>query len=415
MDDEGQFGRRVRYWRIRRGLTPADFAALMNKSMRWVEDLEGGRRQADPHLSVLKLIALRLDVPLDRLLEERPAPRAETSAAAAVHAVLRQHDAITGTCDGPPAAPPTVTALRRALVHARSAFQAGHFAQLGTAIPVLLTDAALAAGQHRGADRLEAYRLLSLSLELTEAAAIKWGDTKLAVVAGHRAVAAAEVSCDPVIMASAARHLGDAMTAAGQAEAAAVFITASAVRLHDELLKRGPDGLSVLGMLHLKAAMAQAAAAEADDRTGTAAVRDVHDHLDQAAEHADRLGGDSNLLWTSFGPTNVGFYRVAAHVQLGQGSDAVAAAAAIPAEARARLPRERQAHLLTDLAHGQTAAGLRRAAVTTLLDAEALAPQEVRDRPRTRQLVDNLRRLGTGSDPTEGRLRALAGRCGLPR
>lgn len=90
--------------------------------------------------------------------------------------------------------------------------QSGHFARLGTQIPRLLVDATRATRRCRGKERQEAFRLLSLSLELTEAAAIKWGDTKLAVVAGHRAVAAAECSEDPVIMASAARHLADAMT-----------------------------------------------------------------------------------------------------------------------------------------------------------------------------------------------------------
>ena len=39
--DGFQFGRRVHYWRTRRRLTQPEFAALMGKSVRWVEDLEG--------------------------------------------------------------------------------------------------------------------------------------------------------------------------------------------------------------------------------------------------------------------------------------------------------------------------------------------------------------------------------------
>ncbi|NED04837.1 XRE family transcriptional regulator, partial [Streptomyces sp. SID6648] len=154
--------------------------------------------------------------------------------------------------------PLPVEQLQRSLTYARTGFQAGHFAQLGSAIPALLVDATRAAQHHRGDDQLTAYELLSLSLELTEAAAIKWGDTELALIAGHRAVAAAERSENPVIMASAARHLGDAMTNHGQAEAAAQFVLASAQRLQDELLRAGPEGFSVLGMLYLKAAMAAA-------------------------------------------------------------------------------------------------------------------------------------------------------------
>ena len=168
-------------------------------------------------------------------------------------------------------------------------------------------------------------------------------------------------------------------------------------------------------MLYLKGAMAQAAAAEADDKNTAALARAVPDFLDQADEHAARLGGDDNRLWTSFGPTNVALYRVAAHVQLSEGADAVAVAAGIPTPARNALPRERRAHLLTDLAHGQAQAGLRDAAVDTLLTAERLAFEEVVRRPRTKRLVEDVLLLGTGSAAADRRLRELADRCGLPR
>ncbi|MDH6624658.1 hypothetical protein M2271_002462 [Streptomyces sp. LBL] len=245
---------------------------------------------------------------------------------------------------------------------------------------------------------------------MTEVAAIKWGDTELALIAGHRAVTAAERSENPVLMASAARHLGNAMTNHGQAADAARFVLASAHRLQDELLRSGPGGFSVLGMLYLKAAMASAAAAEADDRNPAAHARQLPDHLDQADEHAARLGRDDNLLWTSFGPTNVSLSRVAAHVQLSEGADAVAV---IPTQAFSNLPKERRAHLLADRALGELQAGQREKAVDTLLDAEELAPEEVQCRPRTKTTVENLRLLGAGS--AEGRLRTLADRCGLPR
>ncbi|GHA72039.1 transcriptional regulator [Streptomyces tauricus] len=411
--DRIQFGRRVAYWRDRRRHTQQEFAALMQRSVRWVEELEAGRRQADSNLSVATEIAARLGITLERLLHDPAVLCPADSEIDAVRRALQRHDVITGRCDGSGTEPVPVAALQRDLWLGRTGFQAGHFAQLGVQIPKLLVDATRAAECHEGDDQLEAYRQLSLTLELTEAAAIKWGDTELAVVAGHRAVAAAERSEDVVIMASAARHLADAMTNHGQAAAAVAFVTAAARRLEPDLLQRGPEGLSVLGMLFLKAAMAQAAAAEADDHSPTALARVVPGFLDQADEHADHLGFDSNELWTSFGPTNCKLYRVAAHVQLSEGADAVAVAADIPGAALADLPRERRAHLLTDRAIGEKQAGLRTEAVATLLKAEEGAPEEVVCRPRTKQLVEDLRLLGTGS--AESRLRALADRCGLPR
>ncbi|WP_249375053.1 XRE family transcriptional regulator [Streptomyces sp. I05A-00742] len=388
-------------------------ATLMGRSLRWVEELEGGRRQADPNLSVVRQVALRLGITVDRLLAD-PAVLCPTEPEVeAVRAALHRHDVLTGWSQDASAEPVPVEMLRRILEHARAGFQAGHFAQLGVQIPALLVDATSAADRHRGAERLKACALLSLSLELAEAAAVKWGDSELAVLAGHRAVAAAERSEDPVIMASAARHLADAMTHHGQAAAAVTFATAAARRLQDDLLRRDADGLSVLGMLWLKAAMAQAAAVEADDDQPDVLARRVPDLLDQADEHAVRLGADGNALWTAFGPTNCHLYRVAAHVYLSEGADALAVAASIPGHAVGALPRERRAHLLTDRARAETQTGQREAAVETLLEAERSAPEEVLCRPRSRQLIEDLRLLGAGR--AEGRLHALANRCGLPR
>ncbi|UFR06945.1 hypothetical protein KBP30_39855 [Streptomyces sp. Go40/10] len=76
------------------------------------------------------------------------------------------------------------------------------------------------------------------------------------------------------------------------------------------------------------------------------------------------------------------------------------------------LPRERRAHRLADLAHAHLLAGQREQAVDALLDAEDQARDEVLRRPRTHQLIQALSLLGAGS--AEGRLRALAGRRGLP-
>ncbi|MEU8541014.1 helix-turn-helix transcriptional regulator [Streptomyces sp. NPDC048717] len=412
--DTFQFGRRVHYWRTRRRMSRQEFAHLMGKSLRWVEELEGGRRQADPQLSVMRLAALRLGITLERLIADVVDTECVgESEIEAVRRALHRHDVITGATDDSDDEPLPIERLRSSLTHARTGFQAGHFAQLGSAIPVLLVDATRAARHHCGDDQLTAYELLSLTLELTEAAATKWGDTELALIAGHRAVTAAERSENPIIMASAARHLGDAMTNHGQAEAATEFILASARRLEPELLRGGPEGYSVLGMLYLKASISAAVAAEADDRHPDAHANQVPDLLDQADGHAERLGYDGNELWSSFGPTNCALYRVSTHVHLNEGAEAVEAAAAIPAEGFAGLPRERRAHLLADRALGELQAGKRETAVDTLLAAERLAPEEVQCRPRTKSTVENLRLLGVGS--AEGRLRALADRCGLPQ
>ncbi|MFI5867751.1 helix-turn-helix domain-containing protein [Streptomyces sp. NPDC051546] len=409
MDSQG-IGRRVAYWRERRRMTQVDFGALMGQSRRWVQDLEGGQRQRDPRLSVLESAARVLQIPLELLLADGPAARCVDGVElAAIRAALQRHDVITGTDDDQSTDPLPIETLARRVVHGRTAFQAGHFASLGRLVPALLIDTNRAAARYTGDEQLAAFRLLSLTLGLTESAATKFGDVDLALVSAHRAVAAGERSEDPVVMASAARQMADAMTHHGQAEAAAAFAVAVAARLEPDLLARGPDGLSVLGMLYLKAAMAQARAADTEPEINS--VAGVADLIDEADVHAAQVG-DGNHMWTAFGPTNVAVHRVAAHVQLCEGVEAIAVAADIPNPARDALPRERRAHHLVDLARAFTQAGRRSEAVETILEAEEQAAEEVRCRPRSRVLVEDLRLLGVGE--AEGRLRALADRCGLP-
>ncbi|MBB4929097.1 tetratricopeptide (TPR) repeat protein [Kitasatospora kifunensis] len=396
-------------------MTQDAFASLLERSVRWVEDLEGGRRQSDPRLSVLEAIARVLQIPLEALLADPPTAQCTDAVELAlIRAALQHHDVITGTAGTAPPAPLPVGVLRAQLVHARTAFQAGRFGMVSRTVPELLVAANASAAQLTGDDQLTAYQLLALTLELAEAAAIKAGDTDLATIAGHRAVAAAERSEDPIIMASSARHLADAMTGHGQPQAAVAFALASAARLAPVLLARGGTAVStsVLGMLYLKASLAQAAVAESLGEDSAAAA--VFDFLNEADGHASRLDrSDGNELWTAFNATNCALYRVAAHVQLFDGAAAVAVAAEIPPTATAALPRERRAHLWGDLARAYTQAGRYEEAVTTLLRAEDEAPEEVRCRPRTRLLVEDLRLLANGAG--QGRLRALAGRCGLPQ
>ncbi|MER7817417.1 helix-turn-helix transcriptional regulator, partial [Streptomyces sp. NPDC096153] len=234
--DNQRFGRRVAYWRERRRMTQEELGALMRKSRRWVQSVEAGERQADPKISVVEGFALHLRVSFEALLTDKltAAERVDAVELERIRAVLQSHDVITGTTDVDPVEPLSAAALRARVAYGWTAFQSSHFASLGRLVPDLLLDANRAAARHQGEDQLAAYRALSMALQLTEAASIKFGDGGLATLAGHRAVAAAERSGDPVTMASACRHLADAMTAHGQPRAAAEFAVAAAGRLEPD-------------------------------------------------------------------------------------------------------------------------------------------------------------------------------------
>ncbi|WP_282793737.1 hypothetical protein [Streptomyces sp. CC224B] len=109
---------------------------------------------------------------------------------------------------------------------------------------------------------------------------------------------AAERSGDSMAMAGATRHLCDAMFHRGDGAAAVDLATAVAGRLEADLVDRGEQGLSVLGMLYPKATMA---AAHAETR---AAVPDL---LEAAEASAERLGADGTRCGPPSGRPTYGF------------------------------------------------------------------------------------------------------------
>ncbi len=160
--------------------------------------------------------------------------------------------------------------------------------------------------------------------------------------------------------------------------------------------------LSLYGMLFLTGAVVAARASK------HALARDL---LNEGHGIASQLGYDGNERFTAFGPTNVRLHQIAVFIDVGDGAGAVAAARPITPDGLSRLPKERRANYYLDLAHGHRFTGHRDDAVRTLLQAEALFPDEVCCRPAAIDLVDDLRRTSSGTRSRE--LDQLAARIGL--
>jgi hypothetical protein len=127
------------------------------------------------------------------------------------------------------------------------------------------------------------------------------------------------------------------------------------------------------------------AAARDEDR---AAVRA---YLAEADESARRLGGDANHLWTAFGPTNVAIHRVATAMDLG---DVQVAIDLGPQLDTSSLPTERRVRHAMETARALSAWNRTDAALSTLLDAERIAPEQVRHHALSRRLVQTWMRRG---------------------
>ncbi|MCA1604873.1 MAG: transcriptional regulator, partial [Acidobacteria bacterium] len=153
------------------------------------------------------------------------------------------------------------------------------------------------------------------------------------------------------------------------------------------------------------AALLSAAAASA--RRGDS--REAHAALKAAAVCAAELGQERSDLATVFGPTNVAIHQVAVAIELG---DAQGALRHIPAVQLDRMPNElteRRARCLIDVARSYVQVRDDAAAIDALIQAETIAPDELRHHRLTHELVPQLlmRESRTSS------LRELANRCNL--
>jgi hypothetical protein len=130
---------------------------------------------------------------------------------------------------------------------------------------------------------------------------------------------------------------------------------------------------------------------------------DVRDLQDEALAVAARLEYDRNENWSAFGTTNVLVHRVSALADMQSGGRVIEAAADIPYGDLMHLPRERRASHLLDLTRGHLQAGQRDQAAATLLDADQLAPEEVRCRHLAKLVITDLvRSYPRGLTPTAG-------------
>src|SRR4051812_5470285 len=104
-------GRRVSYWRTRRGLTRQQFADLVGRSMSWVDKVETGQRGL-VRLPMLEAVATALQVDVAALTDDDVARRAAQSPDAvevrAIRAALGSYTVILGG----PCTPPDLDRLR---------------------------------------------------------------------------------------------------------------------------------------------------------------------------------------------------------------------------------------------------------------------------------------------------------------
>jgi hypothetical protein len=107
-------------------------------------------------------------------------------------------------------------------------------------------------------------------------------------------------------------------------------------------------------------------------------------HLAEAGDSADRLGGDANHVWTTFGPTNVKIHQVSVAMEFGDVQRAIEIGPTVDTRA---LPVERRVRHSIEVARAYARWNRVDDALDTLLDAKQVGPDQVRYHRLSRTIV----------------------------
>ncbi len=397
-------GARIARARRRCGLSQAVLAGLVGRSESWLSQVERGKRGVDSHAVLTRMAAvLRVDVAelTGPVTVDGEEGRRVYEAAARIEQAMMGYDALTASIGGPePGTARNTEHLRAMARSAYQAYQATRYDDTGRVLPALIRETE-AASWTAGLDDPAMCTVRALVYDTAAALLNRVGETVLAWAAADRAMAAAEQSGQPVLVAASVWRLSYVVGGRSHPAQALDLAMAAVSALERTMREPDADTLSVYGALHLAAATAAAAVY---DRAMTASL------LGRACEIADRTG-DGNRMGTAFGPANVSIHAIAAALQLGDAKTAIETGetldfAALPADCTGR---RTQLHL--DLARAYAVRRQDAAAVNLLLAAERLSPQLVRYDTRTRDVLGVL--LRREHQPSTPGLRPLARRAGV--
>jgi hypothetical protein len=285
--------------------------------------------------------------------------------------------------------PPKLQMLNQGLGQVMGHYQSSRFDSMLDELPDLIRASHLAAHTHSGPHRRRAKRALALSNQAAAMVLTKVGQHDLAWIASERGLAAATDAEDEAAYASLRRSAIHTLQSQGRTDVS----TKLAERTADELragLARSPaeEEIALYGTLLLAGSIA---AARRGDRATSS------EYLDEADHYADLLTTGTDHLWTAFGSANVAVHRVGAAVAL---DDIAAAERHVDLVDVDELPSERQARFLFDKAMIAVRRDDTETATSTMVEAEALAPEQVHSHIMAQQIVAHLRNTKAGrQDP----------------
>jgi transcriptional regulator with XRE-family HTH domain len=397
MEYQRALGRRIAQERKRRGLSQAELARLVDRSVAWISQVERGVRKVD-RMSVLEKVAETLDVPLSELAAEAPvvaATNEETPGTAGLRLVLSGAHSLQAMLHATPA--PGIHQLKPRVDHAWELTHQSRYVELTELLRGLVPTLENAARSAPVEQQRELFELLSVAYQTCSASLAKLGEPEAAWIAADRAISAAERAGNPLLMAAGAFRLGFVFLGARHFDQVEETARTTAEALWFLTDQGNLEAMSLWGGLTLQRAVAASRLNQADV---------AYEHLSRAREMAARVGEGRNDFNTEFGPANVALHEVAVAVEVGDAGHALRVGAAVDTST---LSAERRGRLAVDLARAHAQRRQVGEAVAALIEAESVTPEQIRNHRVVRQLVSDLLSM---QDPPSSELRELAERVG---
>lgn len=372
-------GARVRAARERDGRPQAAVAGLCGISTDYLSQIERGRK--NPSGEVLALLAAELNVTVGTLLGDAESGSAKTEPSAAagslvVQALLQRH--------GPALAPSRARELRIRVEQAWTVWQTSprRFTEADALLPALIRDVeGTLRALRTGTDAGELRDVLGVSADLyglLRSYFRRIGRLDLSLMVADRALRAAEDADDPLRIAAAQWNLGHVLLSQPGSEQEAADVAMGASRDLAAAVD-SPAAAAVRGALELVVVVADARA-----RRPWAA----RERLRAGAAPLARRSGESNALWTVFGPTNVELHALSIEMTAGDAVEGLRLADRIDVSG---LPsRERQFTFGLEVARCYDLRRDDAAVLVHLLELEQLSPEDLERSPLGRQLVVDL-------------------------
>ncbi|MFB6724846.1 helix-turn-helix domain-containing protein [Kribbella sp. NPDC056345] len=398
-------GSRIAAYRKLAGYTQREFADHAHLSLGAIRKVEQGERL--PTYGFLNTAARTLSLTVEELTGQpyRGSERAD----ARVHAPIAAIRGIARAYDLPPEwrpAPRPLETIARDVDQATVYRAAARYTALGELLPTLLEELTACVHQLDGKSKGHAARLLASCYYMAYTLASRLGYLDLASILEERLHWAASLAEDPLSIGLAQWTRANGFQIAKDYSTGIRLLEQSYGQLWESVgANPSTAAVTLLGSIRLRQ-VTQASRARDENATTY--------YLEEARRMAERVpnGVDHVHYHLTFGVVNTAVHDIAAQIELRHVD--VAAARARALHLPASMPRTRRGHHLIDAARAFIAIDDRDAALLSLQQARAVAPQQTRYHPMAREavrvLVGHHRRAGEevralsawfGSDLTE--------------